>query len=275
MAVVGQAGSGKTRLITELRDEAAEAGATVLAARCHDGETGLPFVLAADLLRTALAIRPDLPGTLPAQTAAMAGRLVPALAASQPDSAAPALDSPLAVTRLYAAIADTLRAAAGGGPGRAGSAARRPGIVVVEDVHWADSSSLGLLAYLVRRLADWPLLLVLSWQPEQAGRLRVLRTALGEAEAQSMGETIEPGPLGPEAIGTLLGLDGMPRIDVTRLLAETRGLPMLVREYVEALRTAEKPGRTGEPAGEPPESPERTGGRQPASGICCSRGCKR
>ena len=239
VAIAGQAGSGKTRLIAELRDEAAEAGATVLAARCHDGETGLPFVLAADLLRTALAIRPDLPRTLPAQTAAMAGRLVPALAASQPDSAAPALDSPLAVTRLYAAIADTLRAATGG-PGRAG-------IVVVEDVHWADGSSLGLLAYLVRRLADWPLLLVLSWQPEQAGRLRVLRTALGEAEAQSMGETIEPGPLGPEAIGTLLGLDGMPRIDVTRLLAETRGLPMLVREYVEALRTAE------EPAGEPPE----------------------
>ena len=86
VTVAGQAGSGKTRLITELRAEAAEAGAVVLAARCHDGETGLPFVLAADLLRTALAIRPDLPGTLPPQTAAMAGRLVPALAASQPDS---------------------------------------------------------------------------------------------------------------------------------------------------------------------------------------------
>ena len=232
VAIAGQAGSGKTRLITELRTEAAEGGATVLAARCHDGETGLPFVLAADLLRTALAVRPDLPETLPPQTAAMAGRLVPALAASQPDSAAPPLDSPVAVTRLYAAIADTLQAATGGGPGTAG-------IVVVEDVHWADSSSLGLLAYLVRRLADWPLLLVLSWQPEQAGRLRVLRTALGEAETQSLGQTIEPGPLGPEAIGTLLGLDGMPRIDVSRRLAETRGLPMLVREYVEALRAAE------------------------------------
>jgi tetratricopeptide (TPR) repeat protein len=107
-------------------------------------------------------------------------------------------------------------------------------------VHWADSSSLGLLAYLVRRLADWPLLLVLSWQAEQAGRLRMLQTALAEAESQSMGHTIEPGLLGPEAIGSLLGLDGMPRIDVSRLLAETRGLPMLVHEYVEALRTAEK-----------------------------------
>ena len=256
VAIAGQAGSGKTRLITELRTEAAEGGATVLAARCHDGETGLPFVLAADLLRTALAVRPDLPETLPPQTAAMAGRLVPALAASQPDSAAPPLDSPVAVTRLYAAIADTLQAATGGGPGTAG-------IVVVEDVHWADSSSLGLLAYLVRPACR----LAAAARAELAartGRLRVLRTALGEAETQSLGQTIEPGPLGPEAIGTLLGLDGMPRIDVSRLLAETRGLPMLVREYVEALRAAE--GGADEPGAWSPPGQRQGPAADPAAG---------
>ena len=239
VAIAGQAGSGKTRLITEFRTEAMEGprAAVVLAGRCHDGETALPFVLAADLLRTALAVRPDLPEVLPAQTAAMAGRLVPALAAAHPDSVAPALDSPVAVTRLYAAIADTLLAATRGGA--AGAQSGGPaGVVVVEDVHWADSSSLGLLAYLVRRLADWPLLLVLSWQAEQASRLRVLRTALTEAEDQSLGETIEPGLLEPEAIGALLDLDGMPQVEVGQLMAETRGLPMLVREYLEALRSA-------------------------------------
>jgi DNA-binding SARP family transcriptional activator/tetratricopeptide (TPR) repeat protein len=246
VAVAGQAGSGKTRLITEFRTEATQApnAGVVIAARCHDGETGLPFVLAADLLRIALAVRPDLADVLPAQTAAMAGRLVPALAAAHPESVAPALDSPVAVTRLYAAIADTLLAATAPGDGAAGSGpARAAGVVVVEDVQWADSSSLGLLAYLVRRLADWPLLLVVSWQDEQDNQLRVLRTALSEAEDQSLGETIEPGLLGPAAIGTLLELDGMPRVDVDQLMAETRGLPMLVREYVEALRSAgDEPG---------------------------------
>ena len=240
VAIAGQAGIGKTRLITEFRTEATQAprAAVVLAARCHDGETALPFVLAADLLRTALAVRPDLPELLPAQTAAMAGRLVPALAAAHPDSVAPALDSPVAVTRLYAAIADTLLAATKGAAAGAGASAEgRTGVVVVEDVHWADSSSLGLLAYLVRRLADWPLLLVLSWEAEQAGRLRVLRTALSDAEDQSLGETIEPGLLGPAAIGALLDLDGMPQVEVDRLMTETRGLPMLVREYIEALRS--------------------------------------
>jgi DNA-binding SARP family transcriptional activator/tetratricopeptide (TPR) repeat protein len=250
VAVVGQAGSGKSRLITEFRAEVARAGGTVLAVRCHDGETALPFVLASDLLRTALAVRPELPRALAAPAAAMAGRLVPALAAAHPDTAAPALDSPVAVARLYAAIDDTLLAAAAPGGGREVPA----GVVVVEDVHWADGSSLGLLAYLVRRLADWPLLLVLSWQAEpgapagqtgQAGPLRVLRTALAEAEDQALGETIEPGPLGPEAIAALLELDGMPRVDVTRLLTETHGLPMLVREYVEALRSDATAGGQG------------------------------
>jgi DNA-binding SARP family transcriptional activator/tetratricopeptide (TPR) repeat protein len=249
VVISGQAGIGKTRLISEFRTEVTRAprAAAVLSARCHDGETALPFVLAADLLRTALAVRPDLPDVLPAQTAAMAGRLVPALAAAHPESVAPALDSPVAVTRLYAAIADTLLAATKS-PGAAGDGPA--GVVVVEDVQWADSSSLGLLAYLVRRLADWPLLLVLSWQAEQAGRLRILRTALSEAEDQSLGDTIEPGLLGPEAIGSLLELDGMPQVDVDRLMAETRGLPMLVREYVEALRPA---GESAEASGQDPE----------------------
>ncbi len=238
VAIAGPVGIGKTRLITEFQAEAAKGrpGAVVLSVRCHDGETALPFVLAADLLRLALAVRPDLPGTLPAQTAAMAGRLVPALAAAHPDAAAPALDSPVAVTRLYAAIADTLLAATRVPAGASGAPASA-GVIVVEDVQWADSSSLGLLAYLVRRLADWPLLLVLSWEEEQAGRLRTLRTALAEADEQSLGVMIEPGPLGPDAIGALLGLEGMPPVKVDQLMAETRGLPMLVREYIEALRS--------------------------------------
>jgi tetratricopeptide (TPR) repeat protein len=161
----------------------------------------------------------------------------------QQDPRIPALDSPAAVARMYAAIADTLLAATkaavpvgrAAGNGRGGV----PGVIAVEDVHWADNSSLGLLAYLVRRLAGWPVLLALTWQPEQAGRLRGLRAAF--VEAGSFGETIEPGPLGPDAIRNLLSLPGTPPVDVDLLLAETHGLPMLVREYVEALRTAGVP----------------------------------
>ena len=199
-AVLGPAGCGKTRLVEEFRRRAQAAGTVLLAARCHDGETGLPFVLAADLLAAALSVCPELPARLPAHTAAMTGRLCPGLAADYPDDVAP-LDSPMALTRLYGAIGEALRAAASpAGGGAAGPA----GVVLVEDVHWADGPSLDLLGYLVRRLAGWPLLLVLSWSTDHAERLRGLRSALGEASDAGRCTLIEPAPLAADQIRELL-----------------------------------------------------------------------
>jgi DNA-binding SARP family transcriptional activator len=231
VTVLGAAGSGKTRLLEEFRDEALAAGGVVLAARCHDGESELPFVLAADLLRTALSVCPELPARLPAHTAAMTGRLCPELAADYPDAPAP-LDSPMALTRLYGATAEALRTAA------SPTLARPPaGVIVVEDAHWADGPSLDLLAYLVRRLPGWPLLLVISCSAEHAERLRGLRAALSEAADAGRAAVVEPAPLREAQIRDLLLRSGVRDADVGRLLAQTRGLPMLVREYVEGLRS--------------------------------------
>jgi DNA-binding SARP family transcriptional activator len=231
VTVLGAAGSGKTRLLEVFRGEAQTAGGMVLAARCHDGESELPFVLAADLLRTALSVCPELPARLPAHTAAMTGRLCPELAADYPDTPAP-LDSPMALTRLYGAIGEALRTAAS-----AALTGPLAGVIVVEDAHWADGPSLDLLAYLVRRLPGWPLLLVISWSTEHAERLRGLRAALSEASDAGRGTVVEPAPLGAEQIRDLLLRSGVRDADVGRLLAQTRGLPMLVREYVEGLRS--------------------------------------
>ena len=230
VTVAGAAGSGKTRLLEEFRGEVQAAGSVVLAARCHDGESELPFVLAADLLRTALSVCPELPARLPAHTAAMTGRLCPELAVDYPDDPAP-LDSPMALTRLYGAIGEVLRTAASPGPGGP------PGVIVVEDAHWADGPSRDLLAYLVRRLPGWPLLLVISCSTEHTERLRRLRAALSEAADARQGTVVEPAPLREEQIRDLLLRSGVRDADVGRLLAQTRGLPMLVREYVEGLRS--------------------------------------
>ncbi len=231
MTVLGAAGCGKTRLLEEFRAEAQAAGGVMLASRCHDGEGELPFVAAADLLRTALSVCPELPARLPAHTAAMTGRLCPELAVDYPDDPAP-LDSPMALARLYGAIGEALRTAAT--PGRAGPPA---GVIVVEDAHWADGPSLDLLAYLARRLPGWPLLLVISWSTEHAERLRGLRAALSEAADAGRATAVEPAPLREEQVRDLLLRSGVRDADVGRLLTQTRGLPMLVREYVEGLRS--------------------------------------
>jgi len=248
VAVTGEAGSGKTALIEEFQARLDPAGGAVLRGRCHDGESGLPFALAADLLRSAGAAGRDLPARLPAHVAVMVGRLAPELAAEQPNVPPPALSSPLALARLYAAIRATFQLAA--------APAGQPGVLIVEDVHWADRPSVDLLAYLVRRLAGWPVLLVLSWRPEQAERLRGLRAALAEAGESGRARTVEPRLLRPDEVAEVLHAAGLPQPDVARMLTETRGLPMLVREYAEALRAAGQDGGAV-PDGEawsPPES---------------------
>ena len=248
VAVVGEAGCGKTALIEEFRASVGAGGGVVIHGRCHEGESGLPFALAADLLRSAGPASPDLAARLPAHVAAMVGRLAPELAEQSPEQ--PPLASPMALARLYAAIRTTFQLAAGDGTGPAAA-------LVVEDVHWADRPSLDLLAYLVRRLAGWPLLLVLSWRPEQAERLRGLESALAEAADAGQGQKLTPRPLSASEVAEVLRSAGLPQPDVPRMLAETRGLPMLVREYAEALRTAGGAGAEAQPDVEgwsPPES---------------------
>jgi tetratricopeptide (TPR) repeat protein len=263
VAVIGEAGSGKTSLVRELVSVAADADGVIVAGRCHEGEEALPFVLAADLLRGCLSARPDLPAALSADTAALVGRLVPRLATAYPDVARPTLDSPVAVTRMYAAIAETLAAAVSpvppAGPGTKWSpeqgapkerasrparpAAPRPAVVLVEDAHWADGSSLDLLGYLIRRVTELPALLVVSWRPEHASRLRSLRAAVAEQAASDLGTAVELAPLDAGQLADLLRAVDRPDVEAGRLFAETHGLPLLVRAYLQAARpTAEETG---------------------------------
>ena len=244
VGVTGEAGSGKTALIEEFQASLDTAGGAVLRGRCHDGESGLPFALTADLLRSAAAASPGLPARLPGHVAVTVGRLAPELAAEQPNAAAPALSSPLALARLYAAIRTTFQLAA--------APAGHPGVLIVEDVHWADRPSVDLLAYLVRRLAGWPVLLVVSWRPEHAERLRGLHAALAEAGESGHARTVAPRLLSAGEVAEVLRATGLPEPDVARMLTETRGLPMLVREYAEALRAAGP--QDGGAAWSPPDS---------------------
>ena len=242
--VTGAAGSGKTALIEEFQAGLDTGRGAVLRGRCHDGESGLPFALTADLLRSAGAASPDLAARLPGHVAVTVGRLAPELAAEQPNAPAPALSSPLALARLYAAIRTTFQLAA--------APAGQPGALIVEDVHWADRPSLDLLAYLVRRLAGWPVLLVLSWRPEHAERLRGLHAALTDAADSGHARTVEPRLLSADEVAEVLRAAGLPQPNVARMLTETRGLPMLVREYAEALRAAGQ--QDGAEAWSPPDS---------------------
>ena len=143
--VTGEPGIGKTALAGEWARRAHARGATVLHARC-DRDRHAPYQPFADALAS-------LGGGLPA---------IP-----PPDP----VDPSAARGRLFDAVAGELLAAA----------AHRPLALVLDDVHWADASTLQLVRHVARRAVAAPLMLVLSCRDgEEASDRAALANALGE-----------------------------------------------------------------------------------------------
>ncbi|HEY0869484.1 MAG TPA: tetratricopeptide repeat protein, partial [Acidothermaceae bacterium] len=164
--------------------------------------------------------------TVPNHVALEISRLLPAFSAA---ASPPALTS-AGLARLYSAVASTLAAAAQGDPAR-------PSIFVIDDAHWADDATVGVLGYLTNRLAELPIRIVLTWAPENAGRLTALRTTVADAVAEGLAAVVHLEPFGLVEIAELLAAvpagQSAP-LDAGRLLTETRGLPLLVVEYIRA-----------------------------------------
>lgn len=135
--------------------------------------------------------------------------------------APPPLDSPGAQSRFAAAVADAVTAAAGS----------VPGVVVLEDLHWADAASIDALAYLVRRLRGRALTVVVTWRSEQVGRGHALRQVLAAARRDGAATALAPGRLDIAAVATLVAGDPD---RAARIHAATEGIPLLVVEWLAA-----------------------------------------
>ncbi|MDQ6875333.1 MAG: AAA family ATPase, partial [Actinomycetota bacterium] len=233
VTVTGEAGIGKTRLLGELAAAASAAGNRVATGRCHQGEQSLAFGVLSDVLRTALRVAGPAAEAVPSAWTREVSRLLPELAS--PGGSA-ALDSPGAQSRFYAALVGTLAAVLG-----------RGGVVVLEDLQWADDSSVAVLCYLIRRLPQIPLLVVLSWRPDALPAKSALPAAAGELRRARLLTPVEPARLPAEVVRELamatLAPDQATPATIARLTTETGGLPLFVTEYLDAFR------RDGVPAG--------------------------
>ncbi len=104
-------------------------------------------------------------------------------------------------------------------------------VVVVEDVHWADQSTVDLLRYLARRLRDAPVLMIVTCRDEGLGATDPLRIALGELARQGISRRITLEPLSPEAVRVLADGSGVDHLALHRL---TAGNPFFVTEVIRA-----------------------------------------
>jgi DNA-binding CsgD family transcriptional regulator/tetratricopeptide (TPR) repeat protein len=160
--VAGESGVGKSRLLAELEREAQARGARVLAGECvtlTEGE--LPYAPIRSALR---GLRPgdDELGRLLAQLGAT-GAPAPQ---AEPDR------EPLAQARMFDLLLDVL----------AGLAEHAPVVLIIEDVHWADRSTLDLLAFLIANARREALLLVCSYRTDELHRRHPLRAFLAQHE---------------------------------------------------------------------------------------------
>ncbi len=221
MVLIGEAGSGKTRLLIELAGEASEAGATVLAGRCiEDGVVAFaPFT---EALRPLVA---GDPGALPGWVVAELARLLPELdlgtgpADGEPEGAR---------HRLFEAVAAAI-----------GQAARRgPVLLVVEDLHWADPATLQMLAHVTRTVGWAPLLVAGSTRHEDAESVPALHALLGDLRRERRLERVGLEGLSSAEVGDLAAAwlgQGPSPVLTAAVHQRTGGNPLFVEELVRHL----------------------------------------
>ena len=228
LAVIeGEAGIGKTRLADELAGHARSLGASVVRGRCYEEEAGVAYGPFIEGLRGVLAAGPSL-DQVPRHWLAEASRLLPELVEAYPGLPEPGpLDGPAAGRQFFEGVSQVLLAAAAGPV---------PGLLVVDDLQWADEASLDVLAYLVHRLEGRPLLVVACWRSEQVPADARLRRLAAETRRAGRGSVLELPRLDAAGVAELVAAVAPARAGAAALLHErTEGLPFLVLEYLAAV----------------------------------------
>lgn len=167
----GDAGVGKTRLLTRMAEMALADGALVVVSHCIDlGDVGMPYLPFAETLNQ-LRTHDDLiePGAVDQAitTRPALGRLLDGGFAEPAGGS----ENQAARMQLFDGIAAVL--------GSAGTA-ERPLVLMIEDLHWADPSSRDVLRFLLARLRNEHLLLIGTYRIDDLHRRHPLRPVLAE-----------------------------------------------------------------------------------------------
>src|SRR5688572_7080931 len=219
----GPAGAGKTALLEAARSAAEADGLLVLRARGAELERALAFGVVHQLFDDVLRGG----STDPTELFAGAARLAASVLDFQLEGAPAALpQDPFAARHALYWLTANL-------------ALREPLAILVDDAHWADDASLGVLVHIANRLEGLPVALVAACRSEESlPALDAMRRQAGDA-----GTLLTPSPLGEQAAAAVVrSFAPWAGDDLCRACHRASGgNPFLLREIARSLRDAPGP----------------------------------
>ncbi|MDR7420297.1 MAG: AAA family ATPase [Armatimonadota bacterium] len=236
--ISGEPGIGKTMLAEHLAVRAQDHGARALWGRCWEGGGAPAYWPWIQIVRALLEEPVESLRLDEGVNAAYLARLLPELTErfGERRDAAPAAESAASRFRLFDAVTGLLKRAS----------AVRPLVLILDDLHAADTASLLLLRFLARELRTARLLVTATYRDTEAERRADIAEMIAELVREGPGLRLR-GFDRAEALRFIEGLTGRTpsQDDLTRICAATGGNPLFIREMVRLVAANPAAGRRG------------------------------
>jgi predicted ATPase len=223
--VGGGPGVGKSRLAMEMGEYAWRVGFRCLVGHCYERDEPFPFLPFVEIIESGLAQAASLDEfrCRMGENAPELAQIAPSLRRVFPDIPQPA-ELPQAQKRryLYQSFSEALKRAT----------QSRSQVLIVEDLQWADESTLGLLIHLAHRVAQLPVVLIGTYRDGHAEQNSALARTLEELIRIGI-RPLKLGGLSRDAVARMLnGLSGgqAPENLVSLIFEESQGYPFFIEE---------------------------------------------
>jgi DNA-binding CsgD family transcriptional regulator len=230
--IVGEGGIGKTRLAAAAAELAAKRGWKVVLGRAYPVETGVPYALFSDALVPLVnALDPAALSVLTRGTAADFSYLFPSLTGSTArDRTSSGADASEIKARLLWSFTQFL----------ARLSAKQPLFVMLENLQWADASSLELFHFVARQIEGKKILLLGTYNEAERDSNAVLRSTEQSLRRLDALTVLKLGPLTQpdvqDIVHQMFGVDGNTTRHFSAMLHDwTRGNPFFIEETLKSL----------------------------------------
>jgi tetratricopeptide (TPR) repeat protein len=221
----GGPGMGKSRLAMEMAEYASRVGFRCLVGHCYERDEPFPYLPFVEILESGLAQAASLDDfrRRMGDNAAELVQLAPSLRRAFPDIAEPLKLPPAQQRRyLFQSVSE----------GLAHAARTRSYVHILEDLHWADESTLGLLMHLANRITQIPVIIIGTYRDEYSEKNPALTRTLEELIRRGI-RPLKLNGLSKDAVAQMLNELSQRRVPeslASLIFDESQGNPFFVEE---------------------------------------------